>query len=424
MENGRFSSFDSEPYGTYQLNHNARAASFLQHQQCTFPVNPLPIQSRQGASSTYATISTHTVLRPSTNAAASQMYDFAFPDFHHPAQPMPTYPTAPPTSSSSPVDDLLKSALTDAFVGNFPSEKKEDWLTSLTLKVPDLCIEPITAENAIERVRQKTDDVVTRYLPCVDFLVSCQQDLRLAVTTANKKQMSNYKTSVEQFYAEYIHPLPAQFFARNRHTMEISVLNAATDEIRKLCGDAKRAQYQGYEGMKSNFLGGMKDGESWGLRKWLSRHGAGLTICTEIELICRAARNLNRESAQTKLLAERLRPMSSQSYERLKNDVPIAYQAVSTAHPYLPFFHRLESALKNLMEFDPDDDDVIIIEDEEVENLKKAAPPPRNRKRKLNAESPAKQKKQNLGSSSESDNDDVEIIDHKPAASSSRQKKW
>jgi len=45
--------------------------------------------------------------------------------------------------------------------------------------------------------------------------------------------------------------------------------------------------------------------------------------------------------------------------------VPSAYQEISSAHPYLPFFHRLESALKSLANFDPDDDDVVIIDDEE-----------------------------------------------------------
>eukprot|EP00550_Attheya_septentrionalis_P011912 CAMPEP_0198302624 /NCGR_PEP_ID=MMETSP1449-20131203/55954_1 /TAXON_ID=420275 /ORGANISM="Attheya septentrionalis, Strain CCMP2084" /LENGTH=85 /DNA_ID=CAMNT_0044005041 /DNA_START=14 /DNA_END=268 /DNA_ORIENTATION=- len=57
--------------------------------------------------------------------------------------------------------------------------------------------------------------------------------------------------------------------------------------------------------------------------------------------------------------------MAKQASNRLKNDVPQAYQEVSSAHPYLPFFHRLESCLSRLSNFDPEDDDVICIDDED-----------------------------------------------------------
>jgi hypothetical protein len=73
-------------------------------------------------------------------------------------------------------------------------------------------------------------------------------------------------------------------------------------------------------------------------------------------------------------LADRLRPLAKQALERLKNDVPASYQEISTAHPYLPFFHRLESALKSVSNFDPEDDDVICIDDDdEIEEAKKRA---------------------------------------------------
>jgi len=73
---------------------------------------------------------------------------------------------------------------------------------------------------------------------------------------------------------------------------------------------------------------------------------------------------LNKEDAKTIELAKRIRPESKKGVDRLKADVPKAYQEVSTAHPYLPFFHRLESCLKGLSEFDPEDDDVICLDDD------------------------------------------------------------
>jgi hypothetical protein len=75
--------------------------------------------------------------------------------------------------------------------------------------------------------------------------------------------------------------------------------------------------------------------------------------------------------------------LAKQALERLKNDVPASYQEVSTAHPYLPFFHRLESALKGMGNFDPEDDDVICIDDddevEEMKQVKKKPPAPKRK---------------------------------------------
>merc|ERR1740124_904423 len=154
-------------------------------------------------------------------------------------------------------------------------------------------------------------------------------------------------------------------------------------EIKKLCSDSKRVEYQGCEVMKNTFLGGMKDGESWGLRKWLSKHGGALHICNDLECILRSCQDLERSLETTRKLGERLRPLAQQALERLRNDVPASYQEHSTAHPYLPFFHRLESALKGMANFDPEDDDVICIDDDdEIEEVKQLAREKEQTKRK------------------------------------------
>lgn len=153
-------------------------------------------------------------------------------------------------------------------------------------------------------------------------------------------------------------------------------LTAAYQGLDKLLGDVKKMERTGkHEGMKNAFLGGMRDGESWGLRKWLSKNGGALHICNDIELIWGGLRGLNKEDAKTIELARRIRPESKKGVDRLKADVPKAYQEVSTAHPYLPFFHRLESCLKGLSEFDPEDDDVICLDDDsDIEEVVAPAP--------------------------------------------------
>lgn len=264
----------------------------------------------------------------------------------------------------------------------------DQWLEDMRIKCSDVSLDPLSGTSVLKRVRNKTDSVVTSYLPCVEFLVACQQDLRAGLAAATQKRVIRhaYRDSMtpRQFYNRYLDPLPDRFYQRNKNLMESSVLNKAVHEIQKLCADSKRVEFQGCEVMKNTFLGGMKDGESWGLRKWLSKHGCALHICNDLECILRSCQDLDRSRETTRKLAERLRPLAKQALDRLKNDVPSSYQEVSTAHPYLPFFHRLESALKGMGQFDPEDDDVICIDDDdEIEEVKakvpvkrKADPPP------------------------------------------------
>jgi len=175
--------------------------------------------------------------------------------------------------------------------------------------------------------------------------------------------------SSAQFYKTNFEKLPMRFYTRNKHIMPAEELTEAFKALQKLLEDVKKMENMNkHEAMKNTFLGGMRDGESWGLRKWLSKHGGALGICNDIELIWGALRVLNKTDEKVIEIAKRLRPMMKKSLDRLQADVPKAYQEVSSAHPYLPFFHRLESALKGMSEFDPEDDDVICLDDTDDED--------------------------------------------------------
>ena len=156
--------------------------------------------------------------------------------------------------------------------------------------------------------------------------------------------------------------------------MPTKELNEAYKALQALLEDVTKMQNMNkHEGMKNTFLGGMRDGESWGLRKWLSKHGGALSICNDVELIWGGLRVLDKSDPKIIEIAKRLRPKMKNALDHLKRDVPKAYQEVSSAHPYLPFFHRLESALKGLSEFDPEDDDVICLDDSDNEDAVKPA---------------------------------------------------
>lgn len=269
-----------------------------------------------------------------------------------------------------------------------------EWLDEVELDVPAISLEKLSGKEVIKRVRACSNDVLTCYIPCVDFLVQCQQDLRKGLAVATQKRRGygkRYLTdtmSPLQFYNTYIDVLPQQFWNKTNGVMDPEALNTAMQGLNKLLADSRGATSSGSEHVKNNFLGGMKDGESWGLRKWLSRNGQALRVCTQLESIMQACKGLEKELETTRKLADLLRPLAKKALDRLRNDIPSSYQEVSAAHPYLPFFHRLESSLRAMATFDPDDDDVICIDDDddddEIEVVKapvSVSQPPRKRKR-------------------------------------------
>jgi hypothetical protein len=268
------------------------------------------------------------------------------------------------------------------------SPTPEPWMEELKITVAGVSLEPMSGFEVIKTLQERTTEVLTRYLPCVHFLVQCQQDLRKGLAAATQKRLVHHmlrdSMTPRQFYTTFIANLPKRFYQENRRIMSSENLNSAYKELQKLCASAKAAESQGCEVVKNTFLGGMKDGESWGLRKWLSKQGGALYICNDTECLLNSCQKLDRSKDTTAKLAARLRPLAKNALTKLKNDVPSSYQEQSSAHPYLPFFHRLESALRGMSNFDPEDDDVICIDDDdEVEELKtKPPPPPKPSKRK------------------------------------------
>lgn len=288
-----------------------------------------------------------------------------------PSSPDDVSPPAPVVSSSDP---WLHHRSHGLLAGNnqIPlalPDISQDWLQRMEITVSAISVDPITGADVIHRVHASVRDVLTCYIPCVDFLVQCQQDLRKGLQLATQKRRIPGKRYYEdtlnpqQFLATYIEPLPHKFLSKVEHIMETRQLEGALIGLQSLVGDAKKVQLQGCESVKNTFLGGMKDGESWGLRKWLSRNGNALKSCTELECILGAVKQLDRQAANTQRLTSLLRPMAQIVLERLKTDIPVSYQEVSAAHPYLPFFHRLEAALRGMATYDPTEDDVICIDD-------------------------------------------------------------
>lgn len=276
----------------------------------------------------------------------------------------------------------------------------EPWLDEIKINVASLSLEPLSGSDILKRLHNRMSDVITKYLPCVDFLVQCQQELRKGLVQAQRKVGTSRRyfqqsMTPRQFWAAFVEPLPQKFYSKNQLVMEKAALDQAVLALEKLKTEAKASCDSSCEAVKNTFLGGMKEGESWGLRKWLSRHGNALAVCTDLECILRACKTLDKSLDSTKNLAKLLRPLAGQTLARLKSDVPVSYQEHSSAHPYLPFFHRLESALREVSQFDPDDDGIICLDDSDddddvVEITKSFEPPPAAKRisRKRKAQTP------------------------------------
>jgi hypothetical protein len=57
-------------------------------------------------------------------------------------------------------------------------------LADFSISISSLSQEPLSGMDIVTRVEEKSLEVQTRYLPCVEFLVLCQQELRQGLTSA------------------------------------------------------------------------------------------------------------------------------------------------------------------------------------------------------------------------------------------------
>jgi hypothetical protein len=104
---------------------------------------------------------------------------------------------------------------------NLPEVLRENWLASqdlvplqdLQIVVSGISLEPLSAAASLERVRSKLVDVLSCYLPCVDFLVSSQEDLSRGLRRRGKRGQKKARAALTplQFHAAYVEPLPESF---------------------------------------------------------------------------------------------------------------------------------------------------------------------------------------------------------------------
>ena len=66
-----------------------------------------------------------------------------------------------------------------------------------TIEIAGISEKPLTASDVMNLVAARANDVITRYLPCVEFLVICQQELRRGVEK-NRRDPAKQRGTVRQ----------------------------------------------------------------------------------------------------------------------------------------------------------------------------------------------------------------------------------
>lgn len=170
--------------------------------------------------------------------------------------------------------------------------------------------------------------------------------------------------SASQFFRTHVQHLPQQFYQSAGHKMDQTELTESRDGLLKLVAEARQSTRHGSEAVKDSFVGGRRSEESWGLRKWISRHGNALRVCTDLECLLAACQKLERELETTRKLASILKPLAKQTLHQLEQQIPDSFQDRNASHLYhLPFFHRLEFALRSMSLFDPKEEAIVCIDD-------------------------------------------------------------
>mmetsp|Transcript_17315 Transcript_17315/g.20383 ORF Transcript_17315/g.20383 Transcript_17315/m.20383 type:complete len:337 (-) Transcript_17315:93-1103(-) len=168
---------------------------------------------------------------------------------------------------------------------------------------------------------------------------------------------------------------PAAIFFCAQRCLKFTAKTKLKPHFTKLCSDTsiKRLPAQSQQELKvltqeglrriprdpvvniwDNFLGGLREGQSYGLRKWFSTHSLGITISSRLESLSGNAQGIERSNWV------RIRALSLSILNELKREIPQWAQQQTSAHPHLPFWSRLASSLQYLSTYDPDDEDVVV----------------------------------------------------------------
>lgn len=169
--------------------------------------------------------------------------------------PIDVFSSSRPSQKAKPNTAILSASKSATPLPVAELGENDDLLNTFTMRVDNLSVEDMTAKEVLDKINTRTDEVITLFLPCCDFLVQCQQELRAGLAVATKKRYNSrggYQNNMtnRQFYNTYIANLPSKFLRQNQPIMPTAAIQSALKGVQNLCADAKRAERSGCEAMK------------------------------------------------------------------------------------------------------------------------------------------------------------------------------
>jgi hypothetical protein len=237
-------------------------------------------------------------------------------------------------------------------------------MNDLYLTLPSLSIEPMTAARLVLRVQDTMVAVMHRYLPCALFFIHSQCRL-----DSGLQQQHQQSTNDATFFAMHLAPLPTFFKIKNHSSMQKNALDEAFQGLEQLLSQVQLSCSQGSMQMTLDFTGGLREGQPFGLRKWLSDHGQVLALCSNLEGIHQVCVKLLDDASLLDTachIAEAIRPMARRTLDQLLMSVP------KHVRDHLPCFHRLVANLRNMSTFNPSDK---TIDDDDIQEVGDFKPP-------------------------------------------------
>ena len=169
--------------------------------------------------------------------------------------PIDVFSSSRPSHRAKPNTAILSASKSATPLPVAELGENDDLLNTFTMRVENLSVEDMTAKEVLTKINTRTDEVITLFLPCCDFLVQCQQELRAGLAVATKKRHNSrggYQNNMtnRQFYNAYIAKLPSKFLRQNQPIMPTVAIQSALKGVQNLCADAKRTERSGCEAMK------------------------------------------------------------------------------------------------------------------------------------------------------------------------------
>ena len=273
----------------------------------------------------------------------------------------PVFEPIPLNEVSSNQEFVLKEHAPDLLTFlNSDQKNSENWRTNLLLKfeTPVQALSgkaELAAGETTDIYKNLLENISNHFIPYAKFYINARTYL---LNQINNPAIQ--KLSPAQFCNKSIYPKLKEFVRDNEAAMTEpakeklkALFNTLYMHVRKLeksfqspiCISNRRFFNQS---IVQSFIGGISEGRSFGLRAWIGEAGGVGPACDATECIIVAIWKLPTLNEDAEKCLSVIRPHAENVLNKLKTEIPVQLQKRGDTHPPLPYFNRLETALKTI----------------------------------------------------------------------------